>query len=288
MRLVFVHGMRQEGRAPDVLVADWETSLRNSWTALGIEAPDYELLMPYYGDELDTLTEEVRGPGGNVVERGGGPGNDTPFTDLESEMVLQMAKEAGASEADLRAELDQAVLERGPLNWEWVQAAARWLSRNVPWLGRRALPFVRQVDAYLDRPHIRNAVDAIVGPTLQGGPSVVVAHSLGTIVSYSLLRSYGDQADVKLFVTLGSPLGIDIVKTRIKPPSLRVPGGVAAWVNGTDERDYVALYGKLDSTTFADGIENLTVQNGRDDPHSIWDYLSHERISRPIADALHA
>jgi hypothetical protein len=54
---------------------------------------------------------------------------------------------------------------------------------------------------------------------------VVVAHSLGTIVSYRLLRRYGAKAQVKLFVTLGSPLGIDVVKARLRPPPLQLPEG---------------------------------------------------------------
>jgi hypothetical protein len=116
---------------------------------------------------------------------------------------------------------------------------------------------------------------------------VVVAHSLGTIVSYRLLRRYGAEAQAKLYVTLGSPLGIDVVKARLKPPPLKVPDGVAHRLNGTDERDYVALEAALDHGSFADQIENLTdIHNSPADPHAILDYLSDARIARSIADAL--
>jgi hypothetical protein len=285
MRLIFVHGMNQQGRDPDALRADWETALRNAWAAQEIAVPEYELVMPYYGQILDDLAHDRGSLSAEVIARGAGAA--VPYTDLEVDLLRQIARRAGATDADIQRELGSEIVDRGPLNWEWVQAIGRWLSYNLPWLGDRALHFVQQVDAYLDRPHIQNAVDAIVRPALKGGPAVVVAHSLGTIVTYRLLRALDAAADVKLYVTLGSPLGIDAVKERIKPPALQVPNGVAHWLNGADERDFVALYSVLDAATFASGIENLPdIHNSHVDPHAILDYLSDKRTSRRIADAL--
>jgi hypothetical protein len=148
---------------------------------------------------------------------------------------------------------------------------------------------VRQVDAYLTRQHIQEAVDDIVRPCLLGGPSVVVAHSLGTVVAYRLLRKAGDAASAPLFVTIGSPLGIGTVKQYLRPPSLKVPSGVTHWLNGTDERDYVALCARLDRDTFADGIENISdLHNRQSDAHAIVDYLADTKVSQRIYAALTA
>ena len=81
---------------------------------------------------------------------------------------------------------------------------------------------------------------------------------------------------VPLYITLGSPLGINAVRDRIRPPKLAVPDGVQRWVNGAEQRDYAALYAALDAAldaqTFATGIENITdIHNGRTDAHSITD-----------------
>jgi hypothetical protein len=141
------------------------------------------------------------------------------------------------------------------------------------------------IDAYLTRPHIRGAVDAIVRPALLRGPAVVVAHSLGTLVSFRVLRAAGAQASVPLFVTLGSPLAINAVKRHLRPPALAMPTGVGKWLNGTDERDYVALYSRLDRDSFAEGIENLSdIHNRQDDAHAIADYLA----DRFVAERIHA
>jgi hypothetical protein len=43
----------------------------------------------------------------------------------------------------------------------------------------------------------------------------------------------------------------------------------------------------LDGTSFAERIENLSdIHNSRQDPHSIWDYLSDTRISTRMAQAM--
>ncbi len=73
----------------------------------------------------------------------------------------------------------------------------------------------------------------------------------------------------------------------MKPPSLTRPNGVAQWLNGADERDYVALVPRLDQTTFATGIENISdIHNRDDEAHSIIDYLANARIAKVIHTAL--
>jgi pimeloyl-ACP methyl ester carboxylesterase len=283
MRLVFVHGMRQEGQLPAALLQVWEEALRGAWSRNGLSNAECEIEMPFYGDELNRLTEEVRGGDFAIVRRGAGDAGT--FTPLEEALIRDMAAKEGITDADVRQEVGEEVVARGPANWEWLQAMARVLERRVFGLGALGLGFVRQVDGYLTRPHIRSAVDDIVRPALLRGPAVVVAHSLGTVVSFRLLRAAGAQARVPLFVTLGSPLAINAVKRHLRPPVLAKPAGVGKWLNGTDERDYVALYSRLDRDTFAEGIENLSdIHNRQDDAHAIADYLA----DRFVAERIHA
>ena len=285
MRLVFVHGMRQEGKIADDLKKEWEDAVNAAWETRNLTKPSYTLEMPFYGDVLNDLVEEVRDSSADITARGeGGPGTFTPF---EAELIREMGANEGITDPEIQEELGQEVVARGPANWEWVQAIARLLERNVPALGLLGLKFVRQVDGYLTRPHIQQAVDDVVRPSLLQGSTVVVAHSLGTIVAYLLLRKAGENAKIPLFVTLGSPLGIDAVKQNLLPPSLRVPAGVAKWLNGTDERDYVALHSRLDRDTFAENIENVSdLHNRESDAHAIVDYLSDDTVCRRIHTAL--
>jgi hypothetical protein len=285
MQLVFVHGIRQEGRIAADLKKEWEGALVSAWSAAGLIAPHYSLEMPFYGDVLNDLVEEVHGGSSAVVARGEGePGT---FTPLEESLIREMAAKEGITDLEVRGELSQEIVARGPANWEWVQGLARVLERKVPGLSSLGLGWIRQVDSYLTRPHIQQAVDDIVEPCLLRGRTIVLAHSLGTIVAYRLLRKAGNTASVPLFVTVGSPLAITTVKQHIRPPSLQRPLGVTSWLNGTDERDYVALYSRLDRNSFAEGIENLSdIHNRQTDAHAVVDYLADAVISQRIYSAL--
>ncbi|HEX8625900.1 MAG TPA: hypothetical protein VF782_12620 [Allosphingosinicella sp.] len=284
MRLVLVHGMRQEGKDPDVLQDSWVAALHAAWKREGLAIPDYDLKMPFYGDELERLTAEARGST-EVVAKGGG--GEAPSAD-EADMMREYGEALGITDEEIAAERANEVVAKGMANWGWVHAIARIAERRVPLFGVIALDFVRQVEAYLTRQHITAAVDGIVRPALTGERCVVVAHSLGTVVSYWLLRKAGPDCDVPLFVTAGSPLGIHTVKRRLQPPRpLARPEGVRRWVNATDERDYVALYARLDRDSFAPDIENFDdVTNSRADAHSITEYLSHTAVAKSIFHAL--
>jgi hypothetical protein len=282
MRLVFVHGMRQEGHPAADLLHAWRESLFGTWDRLGLSRPDIEPEMPYYGDILDQLTREIH-DGGGVVRRGA---PDAALSPTEEAMIREFADAYGIEDAEVRAELGSEVVARGPANWEWVQAIGRVLERRIPLFRKIGVSLVVQVDAYLNRPHIMKAVDDIVAPFIKPGPVVIVSHSLGTIVSYRLLRQT-NSGNVPLFVTLGSPLGVNAVKDCIRPPRLAQPAQVGHWLNGVDERDFVALYATLGADTFCAGIENVTdIHNRQEDAHSIIDYLADARVARAIHGAL--
>jgi pimeloyl-ACP methyl ester carboxylesterase len=282
MRLVFVHGMRQEGRPSEQLRAAWRDALFGRWRELGLSDPGIEPVMPYYGDRLDQLTRSLRTD--DVVRaRGGAPSATSP---TEEAMLRELKDAHGITDAEVRAQLGAEVVSRGPANWEWVQGIARVLETRVPGFRRLGVALVVQVDAYLNRPHVTAEIDAIVKPAFSPGPVVIVAHSLGTVVSYRLLASAG-AAEVPLFVTLGSPLGINAVKDRLRPPKLARPASVARWLNGCDPRDFVSLYAALDDQTFCAGIDNIVdISNRHEDAHAILDYLRDERVARAIHGAL--
>lgn len=274
MRLVFVHGIHQEDKTSVALQEVWEDALLSAWAAAGLEKPDYTLEMPYYASLLAALICRARGEAGF-------------FTHLEETLLKDIGLNKGISEHHVRAEFDREIARSGLARWQWVQGIARILERDIPEFGNIALRFVRQVDAYLTCQEIREAVDNIVRPSILKGPTVIVAHSLGSVITYRLLREAQSAAEVPLFVTLGSPLGFHAVKQYLNRPSLAVPIAVRPWLNATDARDCVALYACLDRNTFADGIENVAnVHHLRDNPHAIADYIGHATVAERIHAAL--
>ena len=142
------------------------------------------------------------------------------------------------------------------------------------------------------KPGLRERVNDLVADQAfqsldSGEETVVISHSLGTIVAYTLLREMDIEGQIPLFITAGSPLGIDVVKDRIGGPFLR-PEATAHWLNISDKEDFVALKPELKNSTFGPAqIENMSdLDNGHEDPHSITRYLSHSTVARRVVEVL--
>ncbi len=139
----------------------------------------------------------------------------------------------------------------------------------------------------------RDAVRAPVREAIQsaGTPAVVIAHSLGTIVTFDVLSQLGEDApEIPLFLTVGSPLGISNVRTRLvggQPPPPAVPPTVARWENVADPFDPVAVVQKL-STLFdpAGTIRDGNVNNAAFLNHDLTGYFDTELVRSLVRDAL--
>ncbi|WP_421107430.1 SAV_2336 N-terminal domain-related protein, partial [Streptomyces sp. NEAU-S77] len=99
----------------------------------------------------------------------------------------------------------------------------------------------RELYTYLNDPAQRARARHIVAEAIAARlPDVVIAHSLGGLVAYETLWERPDLS-VDLLVTLGAPLGLDLVFNRLEPAPVdgrgRRPPGVRRWVNlaGTDD-----------------------------------------------------
>ena len=283
MRLVLVHGRSQEGRS-ETIRQEWVEALRAGVKKAGRQLPDdLDIRVPFYGDLLDDYARGRR-EANAVIARGG----EAEVDEFEAAMLDEIRRSMGITDAEVQAELDAEVVARGPENWEWVQALGRVISRRTgpgitDFVLERLLP---DINVYLNRPHVTQEVDGVVAAELDDGvPTVVLGHSLGSIVTYRIL-SARRRPEVRLYATVGSPLAIDAVKKRLPRP-LSIPPGVRHWLNAADERDVVALYARLDRNTFVGGIENISdVRNPDEHVHGIVGYLADEYVAARIADAV--
>jgi hypothetical protein len=107
---------------------------------------------------------------------------------------------------------------------------------------------VREVQLYLGRNRRSQRLEARreVAATIRAHrPSVVIAHSLGSVVAYEALCADPSLA-VDLLITLGSPLALPYVLNRLEPgpPAeglLPRPPGVHRWLNIADPGDVCAI-----------------------------------------------
>ena len=77
---------------------------------------------------------------------------------------------------------------------------------------------------------------------------LLIAHSMGSIIALDALNQYAPEVKIDTMVTIGSPLGIPVVKSRLLADhkKLRTPDNITgAWFNLADLKDRVAFYADL-------------------------------------------
>jgi hypothetical protein len=125
--------------------------------------------------------------------------------------------------------------------------------------------------------------------SLPAGPLIVIAHSLGTIVAYDVLSRLVGR-EVRLFVTVGSPLGIGNVQRRIGDrtgPPAAIPACVMTWQNFADPFDPVALERTLaDEFRPANTIRDKSVENRALLNHDLTGYLDTKPVRAAVRSAL--
>ncbi|WP_454048908.1 hypothetical protein [Cellulomonas sp. Marseille-Q8402] len=289
--LVLVHGRAQEHKDPSAVKDEWMSALDVGAHHVGrpLDLPDDRVRLPYYGQTLFDLVSGDPERAAEVVVRGSedGPSAEDAFV---REALLEIAEHAGITEADVLAEAGEDVVERGPLNWRWVRATLTALDKLPNVSAWSVALATRDVYQYLNNVRVRDTIEDGVRHALDGNEeSVVVAHSLGTVVAYNLLRREAATRGwkVPLLVTLGSPLAVTTIARTLRP--LTRPGPTGTWFNAFDPQDIVALH-PLTAPWFAvEGIENYgKVDNPTSNQHGISGYLSDPRVAATILDAVHA
>lgn len=289
MRLVFLHGIHQDGRDPSQMCAEWVHDLE-----AGIGRPgalsNVEVTFPFYGDALVAAAKLKSG----VIAQGGALSDDRDLSAFLAEGLEEQAQAAGATRAQIAAAQESAsmpgtaVPQGFPMSRR-INGIVSVLESISPFGGDLALRLLGQAYAYLRKPHVRHAVDAIIRQSLDRGPMVVVSHSLGTVVGFALLREAAMSTGapkVPLFVTMGSPLTLSTVQRAIGP-SFQNPNTVLRWINLRDPDDFISLNRDLSVPKFPGPIENVyDFKNPGSDAHAVPGYLSHRATAASIAAAL--
>ena len=132
---------------------------------------------------------------------------------------------------------------------------------------------------------------------LKGKRVMLIAHSMGSIIAYDVLRLIGREIPgyrIDHFVTIGSPLGLPHVKHKIYQENdlVRTPTVVSKWTNFADRRDPVALDVRL-ASDYAPNDHGVKVKddliingymNLGDEPnyHKSYGYLRAPELSKAI------
>lgn len=290
MRLVLIHGINQQHKDPDALRNEWIADLERGLGQPGALA-DVPVAMPFYGD---ALFQAANSPSAGAIAQGSSPDDDRILAQFLAEGLDEQAAAMGISRFEITTEQERDTAEVGvgiavdqgfPISRR-INALVSLIERLSPFRGDLVVRLLDQAHAYLKKPQATLAVDALVRPALEAGPMVLVTHSLGTVVSFKLLRllaASGNPVQVPLYVTLGSPLTLSTVQ-RALGPSFATPAGISRWINARDPDDFISLNRSLGAPLFSASIENIAdFENPGADAHAIPGYLSHPPVAQAIA-----
>jgi subtilisin family serine protease len=292
MTIVYIHGIGNKPLA-DVLCCQWDRALfgtplgERSRMAYWVDRARYPV--PEAGTCADA-DNSMPGPAGMAARAASIAAPSDPAEvliqalapeDREQRILRRITAkiEAAAAINDSAVEpmlspgeAAARVLPGGRLTRQWL---ARWLTDL----------FLPDVHSYLFDVDAREKMLDSLADRLRGGgePFIVVAHSLGSVVAYELLRRFGPQdCKVALFVTIGSPLGMQEIQDHLKQGGkLSTPECVGKWINLADRLDPVAIDATLadeygPNQTHDARVTDVSVANADrgSNPHSGTGYLS--------------
>nr|WP_042196286.1 hypothetical protein [Kibdelosporangium sp. MJ126-NF4]CEL22520.1 hypothetical protein [Kibdelosporangium sp. MJ126-NF4]CTQ89376.1 hypothetical protein [Kibdelosporangium sp. MJ126-NF4] len=307
-KLVFVHGIGgprqvdQERHRWTAALADGMRKAGHSDIAEDLANSDSpEIEFAYYGDLFTTPHAQ----GGDASL------SATNELQLVSELFTQILAELETGDERLRLIVERATEElhphgtpqgAGDVLRRLINAATTLLSVGPfalagQWLSARLLVRdLAQVARYLARAEpdedgstldrrVRDRVDAALGDD----PAIVVAHSLGSVVSYEVLHCR--RREIPLLVTLGSPLLMrSVVWPRVRPQPPRTPEQVRRWANFWDRDDIIVARPRLEADMLANSLGVLPA-SGRVDSDGAWvhtatKYLAHADVGGPVAETI--
>ena len=283
MRSRFGHGRSQGGKSSASLLAEWRKALDRGLGSAALSLPgSVSFDQPFYGDTLDDFVTRAKLPSTRELVQMG-PGQDQGYELFAQSVLQEMSTSAEISETEIRQQMPEGELqEMGPQNWEWVQALVQVIDGHWPAIsGVTIEKFLTDVYLYLDKPAVRKKIDGIVEAALTDQPTVVVGHSLGSIVAYNVLVKHAPSMKLAGFLTIGSPLGIKAITALLGLPRNPAAG---RWVNAYDKRDIVAL-NPLNARHFpvAPPVKNFSgVRNHTDNRHGIAGYLDDPTVAKQL------
>lgn len=245
--VVFVHGRGHLDEDSAALRREWKRDLDTALTRAGLPSlRDDDVRMAWYADVLDPSRD---------------PGCPTMPSDVDSAGLGPLARDfisslAGALPSSRESRDLRVIL--GDMLYA-VDAARRCGAQR----------------------RVRLALDSAAS---NGRPVVVVAYSLGSLVTYGALTGGGAVRGRVRLITVGSPLGNEEMRMLLgQSGDLRLPPGVAAWDNVYDPNDGFAA----PLHPIVSGVRDVELPPATDgDPHFVQRYLRDARLGSVVGRAL--
>ncbi|MBE9127981.1 MULTISPECIES: S8 family serine peptidase [unclassified Coleofasciculus] len=290
LTVVYVHGIGEQP-APAVLKRSWDKAL------FGIDMGARTRLAYWSDIQYPQPIAAAKTQGFAIAaletER---PLSDTEVIE-ESQQLVPESNEAHAYAEKLAQEMLANNAPSRGVSTQFFGGDLRLLPDSIrrkitEWLTKS---FIQDTAAYFyneqKREKIRDRLRQILIP--ENGLYLVIGHSMGSIIAYDVLRQLeNSDIPIPLFLTIGSPLGIEAVKDNLGHP-WKVPTGVTNWQNFADRFDPVAFDKGISNDFSPIGkIKDSIVRNLKSDslldfdPHSGTGYLGTKEVQRAVQEVV--
>lgn len=279
VRVIGVHGVGHQFSGENTIRSAWLPALKDGLCRVDRSmASDDDFACAFYGDLFRPLGKATMVP----------PLDASDITDEREKELLERWWLEAARIDPMVIGVGAQTKVRTPTS---VQRALNALSQSkfFAGIGERALIFdLKQVRRYLIDQEVRRTAQERIERKIDSDTSVIVAHSLGSVVAYESLCNHPEWP-VHTFVTIGSPLGIsNIIFEELRPAPQQDTGiwppGVRRWFNIADKYDVVALVKAL-SSRFGDDVTDASIDNGAN-AHDATRYLTTKELGHAVASGL--
>lgn len=305
--VTFIHGIANQ-QSPDNILENWSHTLADGGDGVDLDLYGVSCSMVYWADVMYEHPSDVSQDKESVIFEGVSAAEVRPVdegyidaADDESEAFINALIDKYNLDADESEpvpevhEVDASVahkLEAVPLPWILKKPLMRIFLRDVHHYLFNSKHTPRTGETFQVQEEIRNRYVADF-EAVDAHPHVVVAHSMGTVITYDVLKRLDAAKNVDALITLGSPLGLSEVQHKLKPEWSRDDGWpekLGAWWNFADGIDPVcAADPKLASDYRRDKSEVVTdvmVKNDGAFRHPVGKYMRQPVVQDAIRTAL--
>jgi hypothetical protein len=305
--VTFIHGIGNQP-APDRMLRIWKRALADGGDGVDLDVFGVTSSLIYWADVMYEKNTDESPDQESMIFEGVGP-NDIPDID---ETYLQTADEgerafieAFSETFHLDADEDIPVpdiadvdveaayqLEAVPLPWALKKPLMRILLRDVHHYLFNTMHSPREGMAYRVQDEIRERFLAATSG-VSSRPHVVMAHSMGTVITYDVMKRVEESSRVDAVITLGSPLGLSEIQDQMRPEYTTqdgFPDKVEDWSNFSDRLDPVCGadpkiandYRRKGTEVISDGI----VKNDGWFRHPVTKYLRQTSLQATVRSVL--
>ncbi len=292
VRLVITHGRDNAYEVPEIMSEPFEKAVRSGLSRLEVPyANSIPVDFAFYGDVWREDSADL--------ERGGEERRAMEGASEQEVRDLQIAVARQILEASLGPGITG---ETERLGWDTLgQAIAALESRLPVGIAQFVLTkFAADTAEYFARPELRyRALQLLLDAVRAHGDEVVLlAHSMGTILSYDLLMAHHD-LPVLALITFGSPLGLRAIRAGVANVHRETPfpPTLPRWVNVYNKEDLIAAVQEL-APLFPSGddrrVDDVNARKGKSPglgnklfaAHDPYVYLRSVAVARAIDSAV--